>query len=392
MKAFRGCGFGFGSRIAWTADGHAATQARRLDDAETSFALLFTTLPSRKQLREIAQRTDGSFLVIPSVSQYSHLAGQIWEEGVPVVALSDCHVLRTGMLVRAEFEEGSLCVAETDSECAEFLACRVEPSNQSEWVPISTNARRHKLEIRSEAASARDVDRAFSDGASGLGVIKGEVLQEWDANAVVTALRSNTRSLPLYVRFYDSVRGGGECLGPTEYLGYRGVRLLEVDASLAARFRSDVAKLGLRDDEVIPVAPMVTDAMDVREFMERLGGSWTRCGVTIETPAAAIGVRELLHFVDGVEIGLNDLTQYTMAWSRDYPHERRLPGGRIAEPVGKLIREVARACNDREVLCVLGLDLRPTPSLAAQIEELGVTSISCVPSLVRAWRSVFDSP
>jgi phosphotransferase system enzyme I (PtsI) len=131
---------------------------------------------------------------------------------------------------------------------------------------------------------------------------------------------------------------------------------------------------------------MVTSASEVRRIRRKLGSRYNHIGITAETPAAALRIEELLEVAEFVEIGLNDMTQYTMAWDRDIPNEERLPSDRIVEPVADLVASVAKACAAGGVPYTLGIDLRPTESLAAQVISLGIESISCAPSLVKPWK------
>jgi phosphoenolpyruvate-protein phosphotransferase (PTS system enzyme I) len=165
--------------------------------------------------------------------------------------------------------------------------------------------------------------------------------------------------------------------------------MLEVNPDLLHRFVDGLANCGL--DDVIVVLPMVTMPAEVRRFQSKLPTSALQVGVSVETPAAALRIKEFLDVAQWVEIGLNDLTQYTMAWDRDVPSEERLPVDRIADPVGDLIAAVAAACRSGGTACTLGLDLRPNPVIAAQVHAFGVPSVSCAPTLVARWKDVFAS-
>ena len=135
---------------------------------------------------------------------------------------------------------------------------------------------------------------------------------------------------------------------------------------------------------------MVSGVAEVKRFRALIQDTNATMGITVETPAAALQIVPLLDEVDFVEIGLNDLTQYTLAWDRDVPHLERLPTRRIAEPVQELIQKVTESCTRAAVTYTLGLDLKPSPDLAKLLLSMGVRSISCAPQLVPRWRHLFD--
>jgi phosphotransferase system enzyme I (PtsI) len=211
---------------------------------------------------------------------------------------------------------------------------------------------------------------------------------------LIRLVRAEPGCLPLLVRFFDQDRAPPKNLGgpafSENYLGYRGVRLLEVDDTVFEQFADVIETLDLRQ-EIVVILPMVTSASEVRRARQLFGGRWSGVGATVETPAAALRIQDLLDVSDFVQIGLNDLTQYTMAWDRDVPNFERLPADRIVEPVEDLIASIVDACVRANVPYTLGLDLKPTPRLAAQIRRIGVTSISCGPQLVKPWKHALRS-
>ncbi len=174
-----------------------------------------------------------------------------------------------------------------------------------------------------------------------------------------------------------------------DYLGARGIRMLEADDIWHKSILNTFKNVDLT--QFIVVFPMVTSAAEIRRIRKRWGKNAMRIGVTVETPAAAIRIDELLEVVEYVQIGLNDLTQYTMAWNRDLPNEERLPSDRIVGPVEDLIASVVDACSDANIPYTLGLDLRPSFTIAKQLLGLGVQSLSCAALLTKYWREAFDA-
>ncbi len=195
-------------------------------------------------------------------------------------------------------------------------------------------------------------------------------------------------SYPLLLRFFDFelYSSNQHIQYPPGYMGYRGVRLLEIDDNLLRKFTQLLDALNV--DNVITILPMITSPSEVTTFKRKLNKRWSKIGITIETPAAALMINELLQVVDFIEIGLNDLTQYTMAWDRDFANDDRLPNDRIAEPVARLIKSVIQECNKRNTEYTLGIDLKPSAALADQLLNIGVKSISCSETLAKFWDEI----
>ena len=70
---------------------------------------------------------------------------------------------------------------------------------------------------------------------------------------------------------------------------------------------------------------MVTLPHDIKSVKELLAetaqqsqiSSIPKLGAMIETPAAALGAREIVQYADFISFGTNDLTQYTFAADRE---------------------------------------------------------------------------
>lgn len=398
MIQILGTSFGYGVQVGTT----YILRERALFDSSPDMqdsAVVLPFLPSADEFTRMASGSGVEFFIIPLCSSYSHLAASIWANGVPVVAIEQPQELPEGAYVLADFEEGLLLVAEEISEAEELRvrALETQVTRKSQTTGLMTRDRsRASVAILAEASSAEDILQALVDGADGIGVVKSEQLfpgassDNSEVEALIRVVKANPHVLPLKVRFFDSYpkETDEDALGrfdvPDGYLGYRGVRILEVDITWLQRFQARLKMLDL--EQIIVILPMVTLLSEVQQIRERLDRRWNRIGITVETPAAALRIEELLDVSDFIEIGLNDLTQYTMAWDRDIPHQERLPTDHIVDPVADLIATVAAACNAAEVPYTLGMDLRPSTRLAAQIMQLGVTSISCVPPLVKPWR------
>jgi phosphoenolpyruvate-protein kinase (PTS system EI component) len=100
-----------------------------------------------------------------------------------------------------------------------------------------------------------------------------------------------------------------------------------------------------------------------------------RLGAMIETPSAALMIEEIVQQADAVSIGLNDLTQYTLAADRDDElveayHDAMQPA------VVRLLRRILLAANDRAKPVTMCGELAGDPALAALMLALGVRRFS----------------
>jgi phosphotransferase system enzyme I (PtsI) len=391
--------FGYGRQVAKT---HVVREDCPLTATTelNGVALTFATLPSVRVFEEYATQPGIACCIIPLCSSYSHLAAAIWSAGVATLALEEPYTFVSGAYVLADFESGALLLAESESEINELQATASNLETRADNRLASSFQRsehtRPDIAVLVEAASPSDIPAALAAGCDGLSVIRAEDLcrvvngRSCVDTRMIEVLTANPQLFPVPVRFFDpeenAIGRDPHLPVPQGYLGYRGVRILEVDDTWYDRFISSISALDAQN--TIVVLPMVTSIREVLQMQQRLSPMWKRIGVTVETPAAAVRIHELLEVAEFIQIGLNDLTQYTMAWDRDVPNEERLPTNRIAEPVAELIASVACACTAAGVPHTLGLDLRPTVELAAQINQLGVNSISCALSLIHPWKTV----
>lgn len=349
--------------------------AGTLDHPEVA---VFVQLPSADGLLQVARQPGCVGCVLPILSPYSHLAAAAWSSGLPVLSVERPGRLLDGAQILVDCDAFTVLAYDPQENFA-FLEVAVD-------VPAGLTRPSGAIRVLAELSDAADVVEAERLGADGIGVLNVETILrarrrgEWPT--FLRGLEQHPGWWPLSVRFFDEQpRPNLAVGGPPPVLGYRGVRLLELDPQLLDEFLQVIADLPAEDLAVI--LPMVVEPHEVRRFRALV--SPLKVGITLETPAAALMAREFAPLIDHAELGLNDLTQYTMAWDRNTPHSSRLPPGRIAEPVALLIAAGAKACSQAGVPCTLGLDLMPVPELAAQLSDLGVTAISCPTPLVGRW-------
>ncbi len=153
---------------------------------------------------------------------------------------------------------------------------------------------------------------------------------------------------------------------PNPALGLRGIRLLLRHPALLETQFAAILRAGSTGPVRI-MLPMVTLAAELRESREILERVWRRLrrknlrmaaqrpplGIMLETPAAALSVRQLARHADFFAIGTNDLTMYTLAADRGLP-----VGSKLYDPLEPavlsligLIAQAAAAANIPVSLC-----------------------------------------
>ena len=193
--------------------------------------------------------------------------------------------------------------------------------------------------VMANAWSQEDVALAVRNGADGIGLFRTEPFfmaskhlptakefTEFLARCLepVGQLRVNVRLLdvgadknPIYLPLPPE---------PDPFMGLRGVRVLLrypdlLEAQLRALLESSRRfNIGI----LIPMVTLESDVVLVIDRCKKLAAGMgineiPQIGAMIETPAAALTVGSLAKHVDFLNIGSNDLTQYTLAAGRENP-------------------------------------------------------------------------
>ena len=133
---------------------------------------------------------------------------------------------------------------------------------------------------------------------------------------------------------------------------------------------------------LVPMVTLADDMATVRERLQAVVGSEKTLpplGAMIETPAAALTVADINLHSDFLSIGTNDLTQYTMAASRENPLVNDY--FRQDHPaVLRLIRLIATEAGSVPVT-ICGELARHVDALPALL-EMGIRNLSAAPPLV----------
>jgi phosphotransferase system enzyme I (PtsI) len=118
---------------------------------------------------------------------------------------------------------------------------------------------------------------------------------------------------------------------------------------------------------------------DAIEDLEETGVPFRRdlpVGIMVETPAAALQIRELLSEVDFVSIGTNDLIQYTLAVDRN--NERVASLYTASHPaVLHLLKDIVRQAARARVPCSLCGEMAGEPTYVLFLLGIGLRRFSC---------------
>lgn len=404
MIRHKGVAFGNGCVHGTLVEASILERQPSATDRAAQIIVAFERIPSVKSFAANAKTPGVVGILLPEISGYSHLAWAVGFLGVPTICLDTSLLPKTHANVFVNLEDGTVSIAESDQELRALK--ENEAVGQVKWEQIRERARPAAktstgvlVDLLAEIQSPNDIAFALTSGADGVGVIKTELMFDSEGTGtlsalqIVKAIKANTCWGPIPIRFFDftpdKTFGDMSELCPMNSLGYRGIRLLEVDNSLADRFLMAVD--GIEMNDVIVILPMVCLPNEVARFREIIGKAVPNVGVTVETPAAALMVRELAQVSDYIEIGINDLTQYTMAWDRNTPNSERLPHGQLVEPVARLVAHVLGEAAKAGTPSCLGIDLPPNQRLAAQLVQIGARALSVSPALIPRWKEAIRS-
>jgi len=355
----------------------ASDQPKAMGPLEDAI-LVFGHLPLSEEL-EAAARSGCRAIVIPPVSSYSHFTSRIWSVGLPTYSTSRHQEFLAGQHACIDFDKESFAVGLQAPRIAEPSLTVVEKTvGMTETVFLG------------ELSSVAAMSSVAPGTCDGIGVVKcEELLAVGSTRGTLEAFQDSFSDFspqrPLYLRFFDVADSGPSPLDTplSSSLGTRGARLLESAGDHLCVFKDLLQRLHV---PVVVVLPMVASPEEIELARRLFAGLVVGIGATIETPSAALLIDRIAPQLHFVEIGLNDLTQYTTAWHRDVPHPTLHPARAINPAVARLASEVANNCRRSNIPCALGLDLKPNRALAKQIVDLGISTISCALPLIPHWR------
>lgn len=345
-------------------------------------------------------------IVVESLGPGSHAALLVREKGIPTVANFPglLERLHDGDEMLVDAYRGEIVISPDADTRAEFQE-RLK-SRQATLAHLSGTCREPActldgvlVTVEANLGTYDDVALALNNGADGVGLLRIEQLYlardlPPTQEELLDALRPITtpfRHKPLTIRLLDI---GGDKPAPflplsaeaNPALGQRGVRLLlEYPQLLRTQL---VALLRLAQEQPIRVlVPMVTLEEDIQAIREVFEATCIELGLQqrpafgamIETPAAALNVVAIAKHVDFLCVGTNDLTQYTLAVSRDDPSVSRYFLDNHASVLRLLGIIVADAGALPLTLCG---ELAGREEMIPQLLAIGFRSLSLAPTSI----------
>lgn len=196
---------------------------------------------------------------------------------------------------------------------------------------------------------------------------------------------------------------GGEKYEPEEenpMMGFRGALRyikepdyfkLELEAIQKVRTRFDLKNVWI----MIPMVRTIEEFLKVRDMIESFGLKRSRdfkLWIMCEVPSTVFLIEEFCKLgIDGVSIGSNDLTQFTLAIDRDNPSLNK--GFDERDPaVMAAMRHVVEVCRRMGVTSsICGQAPSVYPEITEALVEAGITSISVNPDVAVATRKLIAS-
>lgn len=300
---------------------------------------------------------------------------------------------------RAE-EERMLVVAE------ELVELRDKPADTLDGVHIS---------LRTNIEFPYEAQISLEKGAAGIGLYRTEFLylrsekepteeEHYQAyHEVVQAVGGQPvtiRTLDLGADKYTQSHAREPERNP--FLGLRSIRycLRNLDlfkVQLRALLRAS------NEGDVRIMFPLISGLMELRqakmalrdamEDLEEAGIPFRHdvpVGIMIETPAAAIQLRELMKEVDFISIGTNDLIQYTLAVDRS--NERVATLYTASHPaVLHTLKNIVRQANRAQIPCSLCGEMAGEPMYAVFLLGLGLRRFSMAPTDIPEIKKIIRS-
>ena len=241
-------------------------------------------------------------------------------------------------------------------------------------------------------------------GSDGVGLYRTEFLflrpegapsEEAQYEAYAEAIRG-CQSRPITIRTFDL--GADKYTQQKSYeqernpmLGLRSIRYslqnldmfkVQLRAILRASVHGDVRLMFPLIVSLMEFRQAKMTLHDAMEDLEESGipfNSDLEVGMMLETPAAAIQVKEFCREVDFISVGTNDLIQYLLAVDRG--NERISPFYTASHPaVLRALRDVLRACNQSGTDCSLCGEMAGQPLYTMFLLGIGLRNLSMAPA------------
>jgi phosphoenolpyruvate-protein phosphotransferase (PTS system enzyme I) len=353
--------------------------------------------------------SEGGAIVVSGGSTTSHVAMLARSRGIPMVVrvaqmpeTAPAHILIDGTIGEVICDPDQKIVSEFQTRATTFA--ERQKTNEAYRLKPALRKDGSRIQVLVNIADPSEVDHIDIASCDGVGLMRSEFLfrdgaplpgEEQQYRAYRKVLQWAGKK-PVIIRTLD-IGGDKPIAGLTPigesnpFLGLRGVRL-----TLA---RPDVFRVQLRalaraavHGHLMVMLPMITVPDEISQSAALLDGvivdlsaagmacARPNLGIMAEVPAVAI-VPE--HFKEAAffSIGSNDLTQYTLATSRDDAHVAAL-NDPSHPAVLRLIEGLVRYGAASGVSISLCGDMASDPRHVVRLLQLGLKNISVAPSMI----------
>jgi phosphotransferase system enzyme I (PtsI) len=186
------------------------------------------------------------------------------------------------------------------------------------------------------------------------------------------------------------------------FLGLRSIRYCLQNLELFKVQLRAILRASVEGDVRI-MFPLISSLMELRQAKIVLGDAMEDLeeaavpfrrdipiGIMVETPAAALQIKELLREVDFISIGTNDLIQYTLAVDRG--NERVASLYTASHPVIiRMLRDIIKAAERANVLCSMCGEMAGEPMYTLLLLGIGLRQFSMAPSDIPEIKKIIRS-
>ncbi|WP_267308190.1 putative PEP-binding protein [Mycobacterium barrassiae] len=262
----------------------------------------------------------------------SHTAIIARQLGIPcVVAVQGLDAVGAATMVLVDGTAGTVVVTPDPVIAGEAVAAaKRDAQRAARWSGPGATADGHKVAILANVADGAAARAARLTAAEGVGLFRTELCfldrdtepgieEQADVYAEVLDAFAGCK---VVIRTLDAgsdkpLKFAGHPEEANPALGVRGIRIAAGNPGLLSRQLEAIAAAGRRTGNAPWVmAPMIATAEEAEHFAAQARSYGLTPGVMIEVPAAALLAERILHHIDFLSIGTNDLAQYTMAADR----------------------------------------------------------------------------
>ncbi|WP_313410247.1 phosphoenolpyruvate--protein phosphotransferase, partial [Aeromicrobium sp.] len=329
----------------------------------------------------------------------SHTAIIARQLGIPcVVAVTDLDQVAAGSRVAVDGTSGTVTVDPDEQQVAGLVEQdRLNREAAAQWTGPGSTSDGHPIQVLANVQDGAGARVAAAEPIEGVGLFRTELLfldrstepTVEEQTHLYAAVFEAMGDKKVIVRTLDA--GSDKPLAfanqpdePNPALGVRGLRIGLADPGILDRQLDGIAAARDRTGaDVRVMAPMVTTESEAKWFAERVRERDLQAGIMIETPSTVLLADRLFEHLDFVSIGTNDLSQYTFAADRMAPTLSDLtdPWQPALLASIKLVAQAGQRAGKPVGVCG---EAAAHPLLAVVLTGLGVTSLSCAASAVRA--------